>query len=64
MKWIKGHQDALPGESLDLWARLNISMDLLTKQHRALHDRRADPDDIQHDIEGEPWQLILDGKKV
>eukprot|EP00978_Attheya_sp_CCMP212_P028032 scaffold95624_cov59-Attheya_sp.AAC.1 len=60
MKWIKGHQDSLPGKSLDLWAQLNISMDLLAKQRRALHDRRADPDDLQHDIEGEPWQLILD----
>eukprot|EP00978_Attheya_sp_CCMP212_P031816 scaffold121745_cov35-Attheya_sp.AAC.3 len=38
--------------------------DLLAKQRRALHDRRADPDDLQHDIEGEPWQLILDSKKV
>jgi hypothetical protein len=65
MKWIKGHQDAFPGESLDLWARLNISIDLLAKQCRALHDRRAHPpDDLQHDIDGEPWQLILDGKKV
>eukprot|EP00978_Attheya_sp_CCMP212_P040354 scaffold219421_cov32-Attheya_sp.AAC.2 len=54
MKWIKGHQDSLPGESLDLWARLNISMDLFAKQRWALHDRRADPDDLQHDIEGEP----------
>eukprot|EP00978_Attheya_sp_CCMP212_P006316 scaffold14292_cov60-Attheya_sp.AAC.3 len=64
MKWIKGHQDSLPGESLNLWARLNISMDLLAKQCRALHDRRADPDDLQHNIEGEPWQLIRDGKKL
>eukprot|EP00978_Attheya_sp_CCMP212_P005385 scaffold12052_cov73-Attheya_sp.AAC.2 len=39
MKWIKGHQDSFPGESLDLWAWLNISMDLLAKQRRALHDR-------------------------
>lgn len=64
MKWIKGHQDSFPGETLDLWARLNISMDLLAKQRRALHDRRADPEDLQHDIEGEPWQLILNGQKV
>eukprot|EP00978_Attheya_sp_CCMP212_P028287 scaffold97332_cov41-Attheya_sp.AAC.1 len=39
-------------------------MDLLAKQRRALHDRRADPDDLlQHDIEGELWQLILDGER-
>eukprot|EP00978_Attheya_sp_CCMP212_P031782 scaffold121357_cov60-Attheya_sp.AAC.2 len=66
MKWIKGHQDSLPGEAVTrlIWARLNISMDLLAKQRRALHDRRANPDDLHHSIEGEPWQLILDGKTV
>eukprot|EP00978_Attheya_sp_CCMP212_P013020 scaffold32493_cov59-Attheya_sp.AAC.3 len=40
-------------------------MDILAKQCRALHDQCAHPDDFQHDVvDGEPWQLILDDKKV
>eukprot|EP00978_Attheya_sp_CCMP212_P032885 scaffold130241_cov65-Attheya_sp.AAC.11 len=67
MKWIKGHQDSFPGASQQhgLWAHLNISMvDLLAKQRRALHDQRAHPDDLHHDVDDKPWQLILDGQKV
>eukprot|EP00978_Attheya_sp_CCMP212_P041168 scaffold232585_cov77-Attheya_sp.AAC.5 len=67
MKWIKGHKYSFPSNSKQLnlvWARLNISMDLLEKQHRALHDRHTHPDDLHYDIDGEPCQLILDGHKV
>jgi hypothetical protein len=64
MKWIKGHQDSSP-EKLDLWARLNISMDILAnKPCQASHGRQPNPEDQQYDVEGEPWQLFLDGVKV
>eukprot|EP00978_Attheya_sp_CCMP212_P049469 scaffold668890_cov94-Attheya_sp.AAC.1 len=57
MQWIKGHQDSMPGfaSNLDLWARLNVEMDLLAKQWRALHDRNPLPCDAQQHIKGEPW---------
>jgi hypothetical protein len=65
MQWIKGHQDSASGSAhLDLWAKLNISMDLLAKQRRALHDRQAHPDDLGQDIDDEPWQLFLGRTKV
>jgi hypothetical protein len=65
MKWIKGHQDSsTEEEKLNLWARLNISMDVLAKQRPASHDRQPNPEDQRYAVDGEPWQLFLDGVKV
>eukprot|EP00978_Attheya_sp_CCMP212_P018718 scaffold51741_cov38-Attheya_sp.AAC.1 len=66
MQWIKEHQDSMPGVSsnLDLWARLNVEMDLLAKQRRALHDRNPLQTDAQQHIEGETWRVFLNGIKV
>lgn len=66
MRWIKGHQDSCPGSfaTLDLWARLNVEMDLLAKQRRAVHDFSPDPADAGQAIADEPWRLFLQGIKV
>ena len=32
-RWVKGHQDDDPTGELDIWARLNIAMDLSAKYH-------------------------------
>eukprot|EP00978_Attheya_sp_CCMP212_P020885 scaffold60362_cov31-Attheya_sp.AAC.1 len=61
MRWIKGHQDSFPGSFaiLDLWARLNVEMDLLAKQRRAVHDFSPDPANAGQAIADEPWRLFL-----
>eukprot|EP00978_Attheya_sp_CCMP212_P047271 scaffold421287_cov61-Attheya_sp.AAC.7 len=50
---LGGHQDSFPAaaQQLDLWACLNISMDLLAKQCRALHEQRAHPDNLHHYVD-------------
>jgi hypothetical protein len=65
MQWIKGHQDSASGVAkLDLWAKLNISIDLLTKRCRAVHNDCAHPADLAQDIDDEPWQIFLGRTKV
>ena len=62
-RWIKGHQDDAPGQHLDWWARQNIAMDAMAKEHWAFtHGTRAQP--RLERIEDEVWPLFCHGRKV
>jgi hypothetical protein len=62
-KWqhVKGHQDDTTSVSqLDLLSRLNVNMDYEAKQYWA--QTVGITSDVK--IEGEPWQVRIDGYKV
>jgi hypothetical protein len=62
-KWqhVKGHQDDnTPVQHLDLLSRLNVQMDLAAKQHWACTVGTQ----LDVPIEGEPWQVRVEGRKI
>ena len=64
---IAGHQDKNPNNVLDRGATLNCEMDARAKDRlRQLQSdrRQGTAPEIQHSIEGEPWPLLIEGKKV
>jgi len=56
---VKGHQDEL-SDDLDIWATRNVLMDKRAKEHFQV----AQKSERHFTIEGEPWQLWVDGSKV
>ena len=58
---VKGHQDAVPGARLDLWAHLNIAMDESAKEYWWVTRTGPSPGDR---VDAEVWPIWVNGTKV
>ncbi len=56
---VKGHQDNHSSD-LDIWAQCNVQMDSQAKAHLSV----ANASPRHYDVEGEPWQLWIQHRKV
>jgi hypothetical protein len=62
--WVKGHQDhSTPFYQLDNWARLNIAMDTLAKQHWSRLDRNR-PRPFSLPSSNGTWSLWQTGHRI